>query len=66
MTILMEFNKELQNNFILTMKMAKKRIKTGPPQWSLNTNATPLVYFSHLGFSRQNRDTLRDRSRSSF
>ena len=50
MTILMEFNKELQNNFILTMKMAKKRIKTGPPQWSLNTNATPWYTFLILAF----------------
>ena len=28
------------------MKMAKNRIKTGPPQRSLSTNATPLVLFS--------------------
>ena len=47
------------------MKIAKKLIKTGPPQQSLNTNATPLVIFSSRLLQR-NRDTLRARSRSSF
>ena len=33
------------------MKMAKNRLKTGPPQQSLNTNATPLVLFSSRLFA---------------
>ena len=46
---------ELQNNFIFTMKMAKNPIKIGPPQRSLNTNATPLVIFSSWLFAAKLR-----------
>ena len=55
MNILFEFNK----NFKITMKMANNQIKTRTPQLSLNTNMPLLWYSSNLGFSRQNRDTLR-------
>ena len=48
------------------MKMAKKWIKTGLFQQFLNTNIPLLWYYSHLGSSRQNRDTMSARSRSSF